>query len=71
VGEVCVRHAYVVEDAERLDRVLLRMAADRIGSALVTRRGKLVGIFTVSDACRLFASWLRGRFPDPDGDEAA
>jgi hypothetical protein len=34
------------------------------------RRGKLVGIFTVTDACRLFADWLRARFPH-GGDEAA
>ena len=71
VGEACVRHAYVVEYAERLDRVLARMARDRVGCALVVRRGKLVGIFTVTDACRLLAEWLRARFPDRDGGEAA
>lgn len=71
VGEACVRHAYVVEDAERLDQVLLRMAEERVGCALVVRRGKLVGIFTVTDACRAFAEWLRAHFPDPGGDEAA
>ena len=42
-----------------------------VGAALVARRGKLVGIFTFTDACRLFAEWLRGRFPDPDADDAA
>jgi CBS domain-containing protein len=71
VGEVCVRHTYVVEDAERLDRVLTRMVQDRVGCALVVRRGKLVGIFTVTDACRILAEWLRARFPDRDGGEAA
>jgi CBS domain-containing protein len=47
------------------------MARDHIGAALVVRRGKLVGIFTVTDACRLFAEWLRVRFPGSGGDEAA
>lgn len=71
VRDACAATAYVVEDGERLDRVLERMAADHVGAALVTRRGKLVGIFTVTDACRLFADWLRSRFPDPGSDDAA
>lgn len=63
--------AVVVEDGERLDRVLERMAGDHVAAALVARRGKLVGIFTFTDACRLFAGWLRARFPDPGADDAA
>jgi CBS domain-containing protein len=63
--------AVVVEDGERLDHVLERMAADHVAAALVTRRGKLVGIFTFTDACRLLAGWLRSRFPDPGADDAA
>ena len=47
------------------------MAEQRMGSALVVRRGKLVGVFTVTDACRLLAAWLRERFPDPAGDDVA
>jgi len=61
----------IVEDGERLDRVLERMARDHVAAALVARRGKLVGIFTFTDACRLFAAWLRVRFPDPADDDAA
>jgi CBS domain-containing protein len=60
-----------VEDGERLDRVLERMATDHVGAALVARRGKLVGIITFTDASRLFAGWLRARFPDPGNDDAA
>lgn len=70
VREACVLHAYVVEDTEPLDRVLAVMAEQRLGSALVTRRGKLVGVFTVTDACRVLTAWLRARFggtpEDPD-----
>jgi acetoin utilization protein AcuB len=71
VREACVLHAYAVEDTEPLDGVLAIMARERLGSALVTRRGKLVGVFTVTDACRLLTDWLRARFPDDDGDQVA
>ena len=72
VREACVLHAYAVEDTEPLDGVLAIMARDRLGSALVTRRGKLVGVFTVTDACRLLADWLRASFPDgASGDDVA
>ena len=62
--------AYVVELTEPLDRVLLAMAKSHLGSALVVKRGKLVGIFTTSDACRIFGECLRNLFPNND-DEAA
>jgi acetoin utilization protein AcuB len=72
VREACVLHAYAVEDTEPLDRVLANLAEQRLGSALVTRRGKLVGVFTVTDACRVLAAWLRSRFgQSPEGDDAA
>lgn len=71
VREACVLHAYVVEDTTRLDEIVAKMAELRIGSALVTRRGKLVGVFTVTDACRLLAQWLRDRFPDSKGGDVA
>ena len=49
-----------------------RAILDWLGSALVTRRGKLVGVFTVTDACRQLGAWLVARFgASPDGDAAA
>ena len=71
VREVCVLHSYAIEDTEPLDGVLATMARERIGSALVTRRGKLVGVFTITDACQLMADWLRACFPESGGDEVA
>jgi CBS domain-containing protein len=71
VRDACVAGAYVVEDGARLDRVLEQMAAEHALAALVVRRGKLVGIFTFTDACRIFAEWLRASFPDPGGNDAA
>jgi acetoin utilization protein AcuB len=71
VREACVLHAYVVEDDAPLEGVVAHMAEHRLGSALVTRKGKLVGVFTVTDACRVLAAWLRERFPPPGDDEVA
>ena len=58
VRTVCVRGAYVVEPQTPLSTVLSEMARRRIGSALVALHGQLLGIFTVTDACRLFAEHL-------------
>jgi len=71
VGDAYVSKAYVVELSERLDTVLLEMAKQHIGSALVVRRGKLAGIFTATDACRSFGDYLRTRFSPTDADDVA
>lgn len=71
VEDVFVPEAYVVDGAEPLDRVLEQMAANRIGSALVTHRDKLVGILTATDACRLLCEQLRTLHGSPAGDDAA
>lgn len=60
VRTVCVRGAYVVGPDEPLATVLAEMARRRIGSTLVALHGRLLGIFTVTDACRLFAEHLAG-----------
>jgi acetoin utilization protein AcuB len=59
VGDAYVDHAYLVDVSEPLDEVLQHMWEERIGSALVLKAGKLAGIFTAADACRLFAAHLR------------
>ena len=65
-----LRHApYVVEMNTPLDEVSLEMADRHIGSAVVLRHGRLAGIFSTVDACRLLAEFLRNRFPS--GPEAA
>lgn len=55
----------------RLDEILRKMADGHVHTVLVTRHGKLAGIFTVTDACRHFAGFLRDEFGPPGGDEAA
>jgi acetoin utilization protein AcuB len=71
VRDVFVPDAYIVDLHERLDRVLEHMFQHHIGSTLVTRAGRLVGIFTTMDACRLFCEHLRSLFPSGPGDAAA
>jgi acetoin utilization protein AcuB len=70
VSDVCETGPYVVGLFEPLDRVLFHMAEHRLDSVLVTKDGRLAGIFTVSDACRHFSRLLRSLFP-PGGDDAA
>ena len=62
---------YIVSVDEPLDSVLLNMADRHIGSAIVTKAGKLVGMFTSVDACRCFGEYLGENFPRPDGDKVA
>jgi acetoin utilization protein AcuB len=71
VRDVFLPDAYVIDAGEPLDRVLDELCTRHIGSALVTKRGRLVGIFTLVDAARLFCKHLRSLFPSPPGDEAA
>jgi CBS domain-containing protein len=58
VRDAMVKDCYIVDLATPLAAVLRHMAAQRIGSAVVTRRGKLAGVFTANDACRAFADYL-------------
>jgi acetoin utilization protein AcuB len=59
-GKLRVRDAYVerpcvVPASTPVAKVARVIAQNRIGSAIVTKHGKLVGIFTVTDACRALA----------------
>jgi len=71
VRDVNPERPYVVDLNERLDKVLLAMAERHVDAVLITRRGKLAGVFTVTDACRSYAEYLRRQFSPPGGNEAA
>lgn len=71
VRDVFVPDAYVVDVAEPLDDVLDHLSSQHIGSALVTKHGRLVGIFTLTDAARFFCQHLRSLFPSDSGDDVA
>jgi acetoin utilization protein AcuB len=59
----CETDAYIVDDDTPLAVVARNLAERQLGSALVARHGKLVGILTASDACRHLADLLESRFP--------
>ncbi len=71
VKDAYVEDVYAVDLNEPLDNVLMTMADRHIGSAIVTRRGKLAGVFTTLDACRAFGQYLQENFPHPQGDDVA
>ncbi len=58
VGDVCVRDPYLVEPDKALSTVATEMAQRRIGSVLVVKNNKLVGMFTTTDACRCLGERL-------------
>ena len=71
VRDLYMADPYIVSIDEPLDKVLLTMAERHIGSAIVTKAGKLVGIFTSVDACRIFGEYLQDRFPHSMDDNVA
>jgi acetoin utilization protein AcuB len=69
--ELKVHDAYidtpcVVPASTPVATVARTMAEDHIGSAIVTKNDKLVGIFTVTDACRALAEVLDGHPSETD-----
>lgn len=58
VDDVCAINLYAVDVAMPVRKVVAEMAKRKIGSAVVTKRGKLAGIFTAVDACRVLAEKL-------------
>jgi CBS domain-containing protein len=71
VGAVMTEETFTVDLSERLDGVLHRMAEHHLRSVVVTRKGKLVGIFTQVDACSAFADFLREQVRRAGGGSAA
>lgn len=73
VWTICTREPYVADIHTQLAEVADRMAELRIGSAVITKNGKLAGIVTVTDVCRCFASLLRelARVADEGDDDVA
>jgi acetoin utilization protein AcuB len=66
VRDVASLDVYVVDLSTPLDEVLAHMARSHVGCALVRKGTKLVGVFTTTDACRLFGEYLRGDDDSPD-----
>lgn len=62
---------YAVEMSTPLDEVVAEMARRHIGSAIVLRHGRLAGVFSAVDACRLLAEFLEDRFHPGEPEGAA
>jgi acetoin utilization protein AcuB len=71
VRDVFMPGAFTVDTSEPLDRVLEVMADRHLGSVLVTSHGRLAGIFTTVDACRVLCEHLRALGPPRPGDHVA
>ncbi len=61
VEDVCTLQTYMVEPDTQLDEVVTYMADNHIGSTLIARDGRLLGIFTATDACRVLGDALKGK----------
>ena len=70
VLDVYVSDPYVVDIATQIVSILTTFVDRKIGSAIVTKHDKLVGILTTRDVCRALAAYLKER-AKPGGDEAA
>ena len=62
VGDVCTDQPYVTNPNALLNEVATEMAERKVGSAVVMDNGKLVGIFTATDACQALSDICNGRF---------
>lgn len=60
-----------VDVSERADKVLDLMAQEHSSVVIVTHHGRLAGIFTWTDVCRLYAASLRYPFLPDDGNDVA
>ena len=65
VCDAYVETPCVVPASTPVAKVARVMAQNRIGSAIVTKHGKLVGIFTVTDACRALAEIIGDHDEEP------
>ena len=67
VEDAYVAEGYVVDLETPLVEVLEAMVERHLGAALVTGHGRLAGIFTTVDACRVLRDDLQTRWhPPPD-----
>ena len=61
VEEAMSKDLYLVEPSEPLANVAREMARRQVGSAIVVEDGRLAGIFTSTDACRVLGEILSAR----------
>jgi acetoin utilization protein AcuB len=69
--DIMVADPYVVSFNTPLNEVVSEMAKRHIGSAIITRSGKLAGVLSANDVCRILGEYLESRFGADGGDDAA
>lgn len=71
--DIMVTEPYIVPFRTPLNVVVFEMARRRIGSVIVQREGKLAGILSAIDVCRILGEYLDAMFPTGSrgGDTAA
>jgi len=62
---------YIVAFDTPLNEVALEMAQRHAGSAIVLHHGKLAGILSATDICRILAEIFESEFSPDTGDDAA
>lgn len=70
VRELMSKSPVIVDLNQPLDTVLLTLVESHQDSALVVRDGRLAGIFTAMDACRLLGEGLHRIAPPPPEEVA-
>ena len=68
IRDIMIPDPYVVRPADPIDEVLMTLAEQRIGCAIVANDGRLKGIFTTTDASRILAQHLRAGRRSEDDD---
>jgi acetoin utilization protein AcuB len=69
--DIMVADPYVVPFRAPLNEVVFEMAKRHIGSVIVLRRGKLAGILSSIDVCRILGEYLEARSSATSGNDAA
>lgn len=69
--DVMVADPYIVPFRAPLNEVVSEMAKRHIGSVIILRRGKLAGVLSATDVCRILAEYLESLFAPNGGDDAA
>lgn len=64
VKSMMVTEYYTVQPDEALDVAAREMSKRKYGSAIVTERGKVVGVFTTTDALRALSDALTDSLPE-------
>ena len=61
--DIMIRDPFIAPFRAPLNEVVFEMARRRIGSVIVQRQGKLAGILSAIDVCRILGEYLEALFP--------